>query len=544
MTKDFTALAMDRDQKKARCEAAMKAALTAAEIARMGLPGLNPERPQAVIGTERGVRDAATRDGWAFETRKGMGGGRLYPVATLPAPWREALTAAIARGVPGVLAALGMAPIGAAAVVAAVAPAPEATPAAGPVLRRAGSKTLALKAPVAEALTERQARVRDARAAVLAEIDRLVPAARLGGAITTLLAGIAAGSVRPELLALVAVANDRADDGGERTLSRRTILRWRALREAGGVAALAPLLTVEPDTAIPAWGPYFLAAYQQPQKPSAQEVWRTLMLPDGVARPSYDQVRRFLAKLAPYSRERGRCGPNALKAYRAHTVRDTSALWPTAVYIADGHTFKAKVQHPLHGQPFQPEITTVLDVATRAAVGWSVGVVENSIGVLEALSSAMAPAPGQPGGVPAIFYSDLGKGFKNEILSATATGFYARWGIFEEHSRARNSQARGIIEHFHATVYTPAAKSLATFCGPDMDKDAARLIDKANKAAEKDKAPHPYTVPWPEFVALIRQRLLDYNQRPHSALPEVSLPGQEVPHDRGQTHRRSRCGPA
>ena len=32
------------------------------------------------------------------------------------------------------------------------------------------------------------------------------------------------------------------------------------------------------------------------------------------------------------------------------------ALKPNDVWIGDGHSFKAKVAHPVHGRPFKPEV--------------------------------------------------------------------------------------------------------------------------------------------------------------------------------------------
>lgn len=112
--------------------------------------------------------------------------------------------------------------------------------------------------------------------------------------------------------------------------------------------------------------------WANPAKPSLQAVIEDLSqeLPHHIQTPSYDQARRFLKdKMSIVERMRGRMGPQELKALKTFTRRDTSDLWPGAIYSADGHTFKAKVQHPFHDQPFRPEITAVIDAYTRYVVG-------------------------------------------------------------------------------------------------------------------------------------------------------------------------------
>lgn len=103
-------------------------------------------------------------------------------------------------------------------------------------------------------------------------------------------------------------------------------------------------------------------------------------------------------------------------------------------YTADGKTFDAEVQHPIHGGAFKPEITTIVDVFTRKCVGWSVGLAENQFETLDALRGACVNH-----GIPAVFYADRGPGYKNQAFQNRLTGFMARLGITQMHSLPYNS---------------------------------------------------------------------------------------------------------
>ncbi len=63
------------------------------------------------------------------------------------------------------------------------------------------------------------------------------------------------------------------------------------------------------------------------------------------------------------------------------------------------------VRHPEHGAPFAPEVTLVIDAASRMVTGWSVALSENQIAVGDALRHAVGNC-----GVPAVVYSDNGAG--------------------------------------------------------------------------------------------------------------------------------------
>ncbi len=208
--------------------------------------------------------------------------------------------------------------------------------------------------------------------------------------------------------------------------------------------------------------------------------------PAHLVAPNYDQVRRLMTRLdesfGTLERHRGREGSLTLKSRMAYVMRSTDDLLPTCIYTADGKTFDAEVQHPIHGQPFRPEITSVVDVATRKCVGFSVGLAENTIGVVDALRHACVE-----NGICAIFYVDRGPGFKNDALDNQLTGVIGRLGITKLHSLPYNSQARGIIERFNGSVWNPLSKEFDTYnrvIGRGFDKSKTyRVKVLASKAS-------------------------------------------------------------
>jgi len=314
---------------------------------------------------------------------------------------------------------------------------------------------------------------------------------------------------------------------GKAKVGRSTVYEWFAKREKYGVAGLAPDLTKVTDFSIPDWGWAFLDLYRNPNKPAIAAIIEKLpeQLPANVCPPSRDQAERFLKKLAPVALHNGRMGPQALKSMKAFTRRGTEELWPTAVYSADGHTFKSKIEHPFHGQPFLPEVTAVIDIYSRYIPGWSVALAENSIGVLEALSvSIVEHDDGRHRGLPAIWYTDNGSGFRAKIFEDAGTGFYDRWGITAKNSLPYNSQARGVIERLNRSIWTPLSKTFETYQGKDADKEALREIRRITDKELRANRRAPFAITWEEFKQQVQQAIDDYNNRPHSSLPRYRDP--------------------
>ncbi len=370
-------------------------------------------------------------------------------------------------------------------------------------------------------LTARQSLVMEARAVLLAEIDRRMLEFGIGRslAVNGLIEDLRVGRVDHALLATAAKANDRAPVSGWCVISRRSIYRWLEARDKAGIADIAPKLSRQPDR-LPAWFRNFAPFYFRPQKPSVSAAYHQYVcsLPDPEAAPSQSQIRRALGKLNMLERSSKREGKLAMRAMLAYTTRDTSELLPTSVYVADGKTFDAEVAHPIHGQPFRPEITSIIDAATRRVVGWSASLDENTFGVVDALRVACERC-----GIPAIFYTDRGPGYKNKAMDNPLTGFLARSGITAMRALPYNSQAKGIVERLNH-VYTPAAKALETYMGHDMDKEAKLLAFKTTRRELAMTGTSRVLPTFELFIEHIEATLAAYNERSHSGLPKIRDP--------------------
>lgn len=388
-------------------------------------------------------------------------------------------------------------------------------------------------APLPDGSTEVQRQREGARLGVLNAIERLMAETKTGrdGAITAFLVS-AQHPDMPHLAHMLRLANDKRG-GGAALPSKRTIHRWFQQREASG--SLLPKVP-QKDLTLPEWFKRFLVFYRTPQKPSVQAAFelfaRAELAQQPLAKlPSVHQARRWLDKLGNVAREDGRLGSRELKTVKPYKVRDFKNLQPADIYTADGHTFDAEVLHPDSGKPFRPEITTVADVATRKIVGWSVDLAESGYAVLSAVCHAV-----KTGGIPAVFYVDNGGGYKNALMSDQATGLMGRLGITMRHSLPYSSQARGVIERLHQTVWVQAAKRLQSYIGADMDKQAGQAVHKAGRKLMKQEAAlkgvpalgnilslSPNLLPdFDEFRRIAAQAVEDYNNRPHRSLPKIT----------------------
>ena len=430
--------------------------------------------------TKRTIEIRASRESWPYEELAVRGGKkRFYPVASLPVEVRTALTErSLAAALPALI-----------------------TQTTDPIIVQSAAD-----------LTDRQRLARDARSGVLQAIRRFQSETGCSqeAAMQTLLTLAASGRAEPIIVRSLQLARDgrgRKTDHGLPSI--RTLKRWL------GTPDLAPRIP-QRDMAIPGWAGEFLGFYQQPQKPSVESAYRQACAVWGAERPSIHQVRRFLGKLGEVTRERGRMGPRELKNIRPFTRRDFSDLLPNDVWSADGHCFDAEVQHPFHGRPFRPEITSIIDIATRRLVGFSVSLAESSFAVLDAIRNAVETA-----GLCGIFYVDNGSGYANALIKDEGVGLKAALDFRVEHSLPYNSQAKGVIERLHQTLWVQAAKRLPSYIGAAMDREARLSQFKLTRKAIKQGGAMPL-IPWDVFLDYCRTCVAEYNSRAHRSLKNTS----------------------
>ncbi|WP_198361377.1 DNA-binding protein [Halomonas sp. N3-2A] len=434
-----------------------------------GLPGLP--------GTERNVREYAKRHGWEGQQRLGSKAIE-YAFSVLPTETQNALLLAQTDN---------------------AAPTPASTVVPQQEEQRPGQLQL----------TDAQRQVMTARVAFVREVERMSKMVSQQRAIETLVEHAKVGGLTDYLNERVVSANDRKTE--TRTLSERTLKRWISDFKKYGERGLAPKRRAA-DMSMPAWAGDFLKRYQRPQKPSVEAAYQLLVEQTEPPHPSIHQVRRWLAKLSPEARERGRMGAHESKSLKAFVRRTANELWPNDIWVADGHTFDAEVINPETGQAFRPEATLIIDWATRRIVGFALNLAESTLATLDALRYSVSRA-----GMFGTFYVDNGSGFANDTIREVVD----RLGGQMKHSLPYNSQARGVIERAHQTILVKLAKTMDSYIGADMDKEAAT---KAHKLSRRDikQGLKPAQLPtFQEFYDRLNEALDTYNFRPHRGLPKV-----------------------
>lgn len=465
---------------------AVKTRYSAKELADMKLNGLPTAKKNMIA--------LAEREGWAFIDVIGRGGKRRE--YTPPAEVMGLIKAKLVESVMG----REIAPV-------------------------AGLPVAMVESPAH--LTGQQAKVEGARRAVLLAIDKLVDTAGVSreAAMTSILTAAKAGALEPQMEMALRIARDNRGGKGDLYPSRRTIMGWRAaMLEGESLAPAGCKMSVE----VPVWAEAFLRFYQQPQKVSVADAYEDFieseaaqaLLSRGLKLPSVHQCRRLIEKMGNVSREVGRMGARELRNIKGFKRRRFAHMMPNDVWTADGHKFDAEVAHPMHKRPMRPEVTVIVDVATRKVVGWSVSLAESGFAVLDAIRHGVVTH-----GLPAIFYVDNGSGYVNAMMTDTSVGLMGRLGVTMENSIAYNSQARGVIEASHKNLIRLAQK-MPTYIGAKMDREARlavyKVTRKAVKAAAKGGSVGTPLMGWDDFVRYLQEGLDKYNDRSHRALKGLS----------------------
>ncbi|WP_241363090.1 Mu transposase C-terminal domain-containing protein [Escherichia coli] len=390
------------------------------------------------------------------------------------------------------------------------------------------------------ALTENQRKVAEARIALVCEVLRISqePGFSCASAIRFIVSRLAQGGMQERLESLVITANARK--GKERTLSAITLKRWmaafnKAQNAAERLLLLAPGKRNEIKPEEISWLPEFLAQYRQVNGRPMSEAYE-----DFVAEwqrrhadepymlevmPSYDVVRYAMKKLPEVVKQKGRVTGSEYRQLEGFTRRDWTTMPVNYVWIGDGHGMKLKCAHPIHGRPFSPEVTFVIDGGTRFVVGWSLDLAENVFAVAGAIQHGI-----RNHGKPFLYYSDNGSGETADMLDKEIVGILPRLGINHPTGIAGNPQGRGIIERLNRTLPMRIARKYRTYFGKGADRESLRVLNRdlrsAFNALQQDKplnARQKSTMrelpSWTELIEAIREGVEWYNNRPHSELP-------------------------
>ena len=490
--------------------------LSSSELANLRLPNLQVSR--------QAIEKRAKTQGWPYIEEVGKArGGRLkkYLIASLPAEIRAAI---MKRQADEILAKSDPPPL----------------PSTTKVQRQ---KMLQLGLPINELagrLNDKQQDVSHARAVFVAEVCKMRDTAgmSLRAAAVYVENQIKMGLLPEQLMRYVPIANARSN--GKRGISWRSLINW--VKESEGVergsavlVALAPRKPHEERSLMAIeWLPDWLGVWADPNKPSLKRCYRVFahryaMKHGADAVPSESQVAYVHKKLPEVLKRRGRDTGAAYKAIMPYVSRDWLMFAPNTIWVGDGHGFKAKVAHPIHGAPFQPEITAIIDASTRFVVGWTVSLAESTVAHADALRNAMTH--NEP---PLMYYTDNGSGPTGKMLDDEVTGILTRLGIEHPTGLPGNPQGRGIIERLWQTVTIPLARTYETFVGDSADSTTKTLnIRKLNSAIHAERQGKDlseeqlrYRKKLPSFAQFLRDlenAFNDYNlNHLHSELKKVA----------------------
>ncbi|EAO2872000.1 DDE-type integrase/transposase/recombinase [Salmonella enterica subsp. enterica serovar Braenderup] len=390
------------------------------------------------------------------------------------------------------------------------------------------------------ALTENQRQVADARAALVREVFLLEDQGNIGRlkAINYVVSKARSGELPPLLQAAAVTAN--AKRGSGRTISRDPLYQWvlkysQAQNAAERLLLLAPGKREEMKVEEISWLADFLAQYRQSNGRPMTEAYD-----DFVAEwnrrhaeepymlqivPSYDAIRRVMKKLPEVTKQKGRVTGSEYRQLEGFTRRDWLQMPVNYVWIGDGHGMKLKCAHPIHGRPFSPEVTFVIDGATRFVVGWSMDLAENVFAVAGAIQHGI-----RNHGKPFIYYSDNGSGETADVLDKEVVGILPRLGVNHPTGIAGNPQGRGIIERLNRTLPMRIARKYRTYFGKGADRETLRKLNRDLRSAfntlqqgknlnAKQRAAMRDLPSWSELCEAVREGVEWYNNRPHSELP-------------------------
>ncbi|MCX7258544.1 MAG: Mu transposase C-terminal domain-containing protein [Polaromonas sp.] len=262
----------------------------------------------------------------------------------------------------------------------------------------------------------------------------------------------------------------------------------------------------------------FVLHFCKPNRPTVMQAWKDASAwyaSQGIAQVSVDSWYGLEKQLPITVKYRGRMTGAAYKSLLPYVSRDETMFKSNDIWVGDGHTFKARVQSPIHGQAFRPEVTFIIDWRSRKIVGWSVALSENVVAVSDAFRHAQIVTRARP----LIYYSDNGSGQTGKLIDHPMTGTLGRQGIAHETGIPGSPQGRGIIERLWASTVIPLAASYPTFLGKQADRDTIRKVGSELEKARRKGEVSRLLPSWSQFVGDLIRCVDDYNQKhSHSGL--------------------------
>lgn len=438
---------------------------SAAQLA--GLPGMPT--------TARGVAKLATRESWEKRPRAGRGGGYEYPATASPVETNLALLGMLkADATPTLLRPVVIEAL----PVPVTAPCPSTPKTTLPGICRAGGLTRKAK-PDAD-LTDVDRARRDGAMILCRAIDATMVQADCSAkrAITELSRRIVDGSAHPELIDAATVTYTKPRKSGQTVDSLVSRLqKMYASYLAGASEGDAARYMVPGKREKEGFDPMdmraFLIHYCRPNRPPVMEAWRhsqAWYAEQGLPYPAKDTFYRIERSLPVTIKYRGRMTGGQWRSLLPYVNRDVSMFHANDIWVGDGHSFKAKVQHPIHGQAFTPEVTLLIDWVSRKIVGWSVDLAESTIAVSAAFRHGQLNTRARC----LVYYSDNGGGQTGKLIDCEIHGTLARQGIAHETGIPGNAQGRGIIERIWQVTLIPLARTYPTCTWKGADKESVR----------------------------------------------------------------------
>lgn len=390
------------------------------------------------------------------------------------------------------------------------------------------------------ALTHDQRQAADARIGLVQEVLRIgkEPGFSCAKAIRFIVEQSKKSTLNARLTGFVETAN--AKKGKTRALSVITLKRWmaeynKAQNAAERLLLLAPGKRQEVNVEEISWLPDFMAQFRQSngrpmteayddfvaewQRRHADEPYMLEVI------PSYDAILRVMRRIPEVDKQKGRVTGSEYRQIEGFTRRDWSKMPVNYVWIGDGHGMKLKCAHPIHGRPFSPEVTFVIDGGTRFVVGWSLDLAENVFAVAGAIQHGI-----RNHGKPFLYYSDNGAGETADVLDREVVGILPRLGVNHPTGIAGNPQGRGIIERLNRTLPLRIARKYRTYFGKGADRETLRKLNRDLRSAfnalqkggtlnARQRAAMRDLPSWAELIEAVRDGVEWYNNRPHSELP-------------------------